>query len=483
MTHRLTSFRMTPLAAVLVSAAILGTTGAARADQLGDLQAAVQKLQAQIDELRAQQAATAQKAAAAPAPAAAPAITLNTPPAIPAATDIGTASQLVPVPRLLQIKTNGGMFMVYGDVDEYFNHMKSSSGAKINSLQDGAVLRSRLGFTGTKDFGSGYGAAFTLETGFNATNGTQADQPNATATGLTTSGRLFDRQAWAGLTSTNYGEFRLGRQNTDIQSQGNYIDYTERNLGSVVNSFGVPSRYDGDIAYLSPRIGGVQVVAHYAIGGGGQQNTSTFNQGVYQLRADWVGGPIRVAYSGLVAKTPNGAAHGQEIFYHSAYANYDWGQGTIYAAFIHSNNGGGALNNTGGNEVGNIPTVVNGANATGAVAYDIYQVSADYRLSPTLRLGGLYGKIKDSQNSSRQRDRLVGGHVLAGVLELHAVRPDRLDGQQRQRVVRPRGLGRPDQELLGHQPDRPPHHGHPGGRAVPVLSADEHTKPAEGSPT
>ena len=153
------------------------------------------------------------------------------------------------------------------------------------------MLRSRLGFTGTKDFGSGYGAAFTLETGFNATNGTQADQPNATATGLTTSGRLFDRQAWAGLTSTNYGEFRVGRQNTDIQSQGNYIDYTERNLGSVVNSFGVPSRYDGDIAYLSPRIAGVQVVAHYAIGGGGQQNTSTFNQGVYQLRADWVGGP------------------------------------------------------------------------------------------------------------------------------------------------------------------------------------------------
>ena len=68
--------------------------------------------------------------------------------------------------------------------------------------------------------------------------------------------------------------------------------------------------------------------------------------------------------------------------------------------YIHSNNGGGALSNTGGNEVGNIPTVVNGASATGSVAYDIYQVSADYRLTPTLRLGGLYGKIKDSQNST-----------------------------------------------------------------------------------
>ena len=241
--------------------------------------------------------------------------------------------------------------------------------------------------------------AFTLETGFNATNGTQADQPNANASGLTTSGRLFDRQAWAGLSSP-WGEFRIGRQNTDIQSQGNYIDYTERNLGSVVNSFGVPSRYDGDFAYLSPRIAGAQVVAHYAIGGGGQQNTSTFNQGVFQLRADYVTGPVRVAYSGLVAKAAIGAVHGNEVFYHSAYATYDYGVGTIYAAFIHSNNGGGALNNTGGNEVGNIPAVLPGTNATVTTSYDIYQVSADYRMTSTLRLGGLYGKIKDSANDS-----------------------------------------------------------------------------------
>ena len=389
--------RMNPLAAAIISAGLLGATGAARADQLSDLEAAVKALQAQVEELKAQRAADAQKAAAAPA---APAVVVNPPPAIPAATDIGTASQLVPVPRLLQLKTQGGMFMVYGAIDEYGNHMRSSSGARINALQDGAILRSRLGFTGTKDFGSGYGAAFTLETGFNATNGAQADQPNANTTGLTTSGRLFDRQAWAGLTSTNYGELRVGRQNTDIQATGNYIDYTERNLGSVVNSFGVPSRYDGDIAYLSPRIAGVQVVAHYAIGGGGQQNTSTFNQGVFQLRADYVTGPIRVAYSGLVAKAPNGAVHGNEVFYHSVYANYDYGLGTIYAVYVHSNNGGGALNNTGGSEIGNIPTVVSGTNATVGTAYDIYQVSADYRMTSTLRLGGLYGKIKDTVNSS-----------------------------------------------------------------------------------
>ena len=402
MTHKTVLFRMNPFVAALVAAGLLAVAGGARADQLADLQAALQKLQAQVAELQAQRAADEQKAAAAaaaaPAPAA-PALVVNPAPAIPAATDIGTASALVPVPRLLQVKVAGGSFMVYGDIDEYLNHMRSSSGAKINSLQDGAILRSRLGFTGTKDFGAGYGGAFTLETGLNATNGTQADQPNAATTGLTTSGRLFDRQAWAGVTSP-YGEFRVGRQNTEIFYGGNYIDYTERTLGSVVNSFGVPSRYDGDIAYLSPRVAGAQVAAHYAIGGGGQQTTSTFNQGVFQLRADYLNGPFRVAYMGLVAKPANGAAHPNDVYYHNVYANYDYGQGTIYAVYIHSNNGGGALNNTGGNEVGNVPSVLSGASATAQTAYDIYQVSADYRLTSTLRLGGLYGKIKDTDKAS-----------------------------------------------------------------------------------
>ena len=397
MNCRKVHLRLNPVAATLVAAGLLAAAGSARADQLADLEAAVQKLQAQVAELKAQRAADEQKVAA-PAPAPAPAIVVNPPVTVPAATDVGNGAALVPAPALLQLKAAGGSFRIYGDVDEYVNYMRSSSGARIKALQDGAILRSRLGFTGSKDFGSGVAGNFTLETGLNATNGTQADQANANTTGLTTSGRLFDRQAWAGVSSP-YGEFRVGRQNTDIQSQGNYIDYTQRNLGSVVNSFGVPSRYDGDFAYLSPRVSGVQVVAHMAIGGGGQQTTSTFNQRVAQLRVDYAAGPVRVAYSGLVAKAANGAVHGNQVYYHNVYANYDWGQGTVYAVYVHSNNGGGALSNTGGNEVGNIPTVLPGTNATVTTAYDIYQLSADYRVTSTLRLGGLYGKIKDAQDS------------------------------------------------------------------------------------
>ena len=396
-------FRTNRMTTALVAAGVLAASLSARADQLGDLEIAVQKLQAQIQELKAHQAETDQKAAAQPAAVTAPsspAMIFNpTPPTPTEGSMIGTASALPPVPRLLQLQAAGGTFMLYGDIDEYLNVMHSSKGVTIKNLQDGAILRSRLGFVGSKDFGSGYGGSFALETGLNATNGTQADQPNANTTGLTSSGRLFDRQAWAGMTSP-YGEFRVGRQNTEIFFGGNYIDYTERTLGSVVNSFGVPSRYDGDFSYNSPRIAGVQVAAHYAIGGGGQQTTSAANQGVFQLRADYVNGPVRAAYMGLVAKPANGAPDGRDVYYHNLYANYDYGQGTIYAVYIHSNNGGGALNNTGGNETGNIPTVLPGTNTTVNAAYNIYQVSADYRITPTLRVGGLYGQIKDTANSA-----------------------------------------------------------------------------------
>src|SRR4051812_22506040 len=98
MIPRTNPFRMNPVLVALVSAGLLAAAGSARADQLGDLQTAVQKLQAQIEELKAQQAAATRAAAAAPPAAAAPAIVVNPPVTIPAPTEIGVGAALVPVP-------------------------------------------------------------------------------------------------------------------------------------------------------------------------------------------------------------------------------------------------------------------------------------------------------------------------------------------------------------------------------------------------
>jgi predicted porin len=383
-----------------IAAGALAASLPVRADQLSDLEIAVQQLQAQVAELKAQRAAANDHPTTPPVAGAQPVANITAPPAtVTPASLVGAASALPPAPRLLQIQGAGGSFLLYGAIDQYLNVMHSSSGVTIKSLQDGALLRTRLGMSGNKDFGGGYGAAFTLETGLNATNGTQADQPNSNSSGLTSSGRLFDRQAWAGLV-TPVGEFRVGRQNTEIFYVGNYIDYTERTLGSVVNSFGVPSRYDGDIAYITPRIAGIQAGVHYAVGGGGTQSVGLASQGVAQFRADYASGPIRIGYAGIVAKPAANATFSKDIYYHNLYANYDYGQGTLYGVYIHSNNGAGALSNVGGNEVGNLPVSSPGTSASVNVAYNVFQVAADFRVTPTLRVGGLYGEIRDTESSA-----------------------------------------------------------------------------------
>ena len=126
---------------------------------------------------------------------------------------------------------------LYGNIDQYLNYMHSSSGAKVKSLEDGEWLRSRIGFRGIEDLGDGFYAKFQLEGGFSTDTGGQADNT-----------RFFDRQTWVGLGTTTLGEVRFGRQNGPIQSHGGFIDYTARNLGSIINAFGVPSRYDNDMA-------------------------------------------------------------------------------------------------------------------------------------------------------------------------------------------------------------------------------------------
>lgn len=282
-----------------------------------------------------------------------------------------------------------GSLTVYGMVDQYLNYMKSSSGATIKSLQDGAYGRSRLGLRGVEDLGGGWSAKFQLEHSFSADTGTQADTT-----------RFWDRQAWLGLASTTYGEFRLGRQNTALVARGEFIDFTSRTLGSVVNSFGVPGRYDNDVSWTSPRWAGLQLEAHFATAEDAAQGVRS--QAVYQLGADYVSGPYRVGYVGIRAEPKKDAANQKKIAYHNLYANYDYGQGKVYLAFVRSNNITASANgNTAGQLLGLTGTLVTGASTDGDRDYNVWQLSADYRITPQWRVGGLLGYIADTSDSQR----------------------------------------------------------------------------------
>ena len=280
---------------------------------------------------------------------------------------------------------------LYGNLDEYFGYIRSSSGAHITGLNDGAILRSRLGFRGVEELGARYQAKFTLEQGLNADVGSQAD-----------TSRLFDRQAWLGI-NTPAGEFRFGRQNTAIFFIGGAIDYTERTtFGSVINTFGVPSRYDNDVSYKSPRLAGVQIELHYALPENG--GATRGNKGIYQLGLDYQNGPYRAGYAGLSA-SPNEltATVHDKIEYHNLYANYKYASGTVYAAFVRSNNSTANANGLNAaailNNVSSPNNFFAGTDLNAGRYYNIYQISADYRVSPQLRIGALYGVMHDTSNS------------------------------------------------------------------------------------
>jgi predicted porin len=288
---------------------------------------------------------------------------------------------------------------LYGALDQYMAYEKSSSGKSLTALGDGALLRSRFGMTGSEDLGGGYRTIFTLESGINADTGAAAD-----------SSRLFDRQAWVGL-ATPAGQFRIGRQNTIAFYIGDAIDYTSRaSLGSIINNFGVPARFDNDISYKSPRFYNFQVDLHYAvpgIAGGGLSHGA-----VYQLGIDYKNSPFRIGYAGLVANPLGGGIYQNRIQYHNIYADYDYGHGKIYLAYVHSNNV--TSNATGNNAVGILSnaSVPNnffaGTNPNVQRFYDVWQVSADYRVSPALVVGALVGIIKDSSDADNEA---YGGNI------------------------------------------------------------------------
>jgi len=286
---------------------------------------------------------------------------------------------------------------IYGSIDQYFNYMHSSSSATIRAIEDGAYLRTRLGFRGIEDLGGGYAAKFQLEMGINGDTGAPAD-----------TARAFDRQTWVGLAGPA-GEFRVGRQNGPIFARGGYIDFTTRTLGSIVNVFGTPSRYDNDIGYISPRFGGLQFEGHVALA---EQPNDT-RPFIYQAALDYVSNSYRLGYMGLRGRAAANAPINEDVAYDNLYANWMYGKGTVYLAFVRSNNStatavsnnaGTILSNVGGAPNGGAGSFNPGTNPDLNNFYNIYQISVDYQITEKMRLGALYGKIDDRSGRNQGAD-------------------------------------------------------------------------------
>jgi predicted porin len=285
---------------------------------------------------------------------------------------------------------------LYGDIDLYGNFMKSSSGNHILALDDGAYLRSRWGLKGVEDLGGGYTAKFTLEGGIFSDTGSSA-----------VNGILFDRQSYLALGTPGAGEFRIGRQNGPIFFHGTYIDFTARTLGSVINAFGVPSRYDNDVSYISPRFSNMQFEGHVSL----PESPVGNHPLVMQASLDYVTDNIVLGAMSLRALPPTDPKVDEDVVYDNVYADWKYGKGTVYLAYVHSNNAtSSAVSNTAGSILPPTGGYNAGTNADLHHFYNIWQISADYYLTPLLRIGALWGKIDDT---SGRNQGATGGTIGA----------------------------------------------------------------------
>jgi predicted porin len=159
-----------------------------------------------------------------------------------------------------------------------------------NSSSEGNST-TRIGLKGSMDVGSGYKASFNLETG-----GIDSDG------GVNNGDEFFNRQMWAGL-SSSWGEVRLGRQDSIVYQTMSGYDFNGASNG--VSSGGytssavwLPGRQSRLLNYISPDLGGFKVQAGFVPKGNEVGAEDTFAAGV-----TYATGGLSVSLAGESART------------------------------------------------------------------------------------------------------------------------------------------------------------------------------------
>jgi hypothetical protein len=172
---------------------------------------------------------------------------------------------------------------IYGLIDAgltYTNSQITGTGGGHSNweMTSGAVQYSRWGLRGAEDLGAGLKAIFTLESGFNLNNGQ-----------FSSSNRIFNRQAYVGLSSREYGALTLGRQTDGMVDFVAPLSLTGTEFGGT--HFAHPLDNDNlndsfqinnSVKYMSPDFGGLRFGALYGFSNqaGGFTNNRAYSFGM-----------------------------------------------------------------------------------------------------------------------------------------------------------------------------------------------------------
>lgn len=168
---------------------------------------------------------------------------------------------------------------IYGTVDAAIRSAshQNTNGDRLNSVDNGLLQGSRIGFKGQEDLGNGLKAIFQVESGFNIGNGSSAQD-----------GNLFGRVATVGLTDATYGTITVGRQNTlayDALISTDVYAGTENTVLGGYQTLLTGVRWDSSVKYTN-KYNGFNYGAE--VSSGNQVGSNKKNSG-YGLNAGYTG--------------------------------------------------------------------------------------------------------------------------------------------------------------------------------------------------
>lgn len=275
---------------------------------------------------------------------------------------------------------------LYGLVDAgftYVNNVQAPVSAdyyKTNSwgVTGGNVQMSRWGLRGKEDLGGGMAAVFTLENGFDVSNGRSVDS------------REFSRQAYVGL-STNAGTVTLGRQSDSVvdylsplSATGTWGGTYFAHPGNTDNLDGNDFRVNNSIKFTSANYAGFSFGGMY--GFSNAAGSFAANR-AYSLGAGYANGGLKV---GAAYMQGNGIGS-NTVGAITDYAYLDT-NGNVVDDLRQRTFGAGASYSVGALTFGGVWTqvrqdvnLVDGSSIT-----NNYEVNGRYALTPALSMGAAY---------------------------------------------------------------------------------------------
>ncbi len=294
---------------------------------------------------------------------------------------------------------------LYGIIDEGVDYNSNIAGGRTFQLYSGVISGSRWGIRGSEDLGDGYRAVFTLEDGFDASNGT-----------IGQGGLIFGRQAFVGI-GTPYGTFTFGRQyDVDADDVGPFEAgaHWAGNIGAHpadLDNFNLAYRDNNSIKFKSTAYHGLSFGLAYGLGGvaGDVTRNQTWSLGTTYTYANLsigagyhnVRNPNVGYFGNSTTGTPSSSVSNTKYPLFSGFLSARTYQVASFGGEYHMGKAivGMTYSNVAFKDMGDLSSGPNPYGYTGSVHFNNAEINLRYFVTPALLLGAGYDYTKGSSVS------------------------------------------------------------------------------------